>query len=62
VLDKGDKVGLLGPRRKRRDVKKEDLDQVLERGGSCRHVGLGAPRVRSLHCKWRPRRLVGASR
>jgi hypothetical protein len=35
-----DKVGFLGPRRKRRREREKDLDKAVERIGSNRHVGL----------------------
>lgn len=61
LLDEGKKLGLPGPRAKRRDAEKENLAQALEQGGSYSHVGLGAPRVCSLHHKQGPRRMKGAS-
>jgi len=61
LLGERKKAGLPCPRRKRRDAgKEENLDQALEQGGSCSHVGLGAPRVCRFHHEQGPRRLEGA--
>lgn len=39
---KGKRWNFQGPRKKRRDTKRKNLDQALEQVGSCRHV-LGLP-------------------
>lgn len=46
------KLGLPGPKRKRRDGEKKYSDQVLELGRSGRYVGLRAPRVHSFRLEW----------
>jgi hypothetical protein len=49
LLGEGKKIEVVGPRQKK-ERRKQNLNQALERVGCCRHVGLGAHRVYSFCC------------